>query len=236
MLPAASHFVIDKAALIAWTVNRAPHFPRSQSKVASKGGAPEGLFARFYNHSGTMQLTPWGSLVFLLSLPLLEFGACQRSQRLRLVPPMNATALCPSSQGHIKTQWFFPNGSRVVTAGRVTVDEDHGLLEIIDPIAEDLGVYICVSLRDPTKAGNATGVDAVLSFVEIYTSQPRTLKQRLLLGGLASLSVLVTVIFIYLVYRFRYRTPPVNEKGGVPVRDQVGVVNKRFEDEMSTVF
>ncbi|XP_075525400.1 uncharacterized protein LOC142557437 [Dermacentor variabilis] len=183
-------------------------------------------------------LASWQSLFALLSLSLFDYGNCQLYRRLRLVPPMNATAVCPNVawagvEGYARTVWFFPNGSRVVSGGRTAVDEARGVLDVVDPRNEDLGVYMCVSLRgSDTAEANAT-----LAFMEIYSAQRRTLAERLWIGGLASLCVLVAVAFVGLVMKFRYRQPQTDKRAGAPADVREGVVNKRFEtDEMSTVF
>lgn len=183
------------------------------------------------------QLVSWQSVFVLLSLSVLDYGDCQLYRRLRLVPPMNATALCPNvaaagEDGYTRTIWFFPNGSRVVNGERTTVDEARGVLDVIEPKNEDLGVYMCVSL----KGSNTADANATLAFLEIYSAQRRTLMERLWIGGLASMCVLVTVAFVSLVIKFQYRKPPADKRGeATGVRE--GVVNKRFEyEEMSTVF
>lgn len=183
-------------------------------------------------------MKPRRILLLLVLLCVADCGSCQR--RVRLVPPMNATAVCPTSLGDARdvgtTLWFFPNGSRVVASRRVSVSEVYGVLNILDPTAEDLGVYICVSISDPTHGQGKGGMNATLSFVEIYTAQPRTLADRLWLGGLASLCVLVTVVFVYLVCRFRYRQPS-HESGKSPAGDTAGAANRCFDqEENSTVF
>lgn len=174
----------------------------------------------------------------LVLLCIVDCGSCQR--RVRLVPPMNATAVCPTSLGDVRdvstTLWFFPNGTRVSTTQRVIVSEVFGVLNILDPTAEDLGVYMCVSISDSTHGQGKGDMNATLSFVEIYTAQPRTVADRLWLGGLASLCVLVTVVFVYLVCRFRYRNPSA-ENGKSPVGGMATAANRGFDqDEISTVF
>lgn len=173
-------------------------------------------------------------ILLLFLLLIVDSGSCQR--RVRLVPPMNATAVCPTSLGDPRdvstTLWFFPNGSRVGTTHRVIVNEVYGVLNILDPTAEDLGVYMCVSISGQGKGD----MNATLSFVEIYTAQPRTLADRLWLGGLASLCVLVTVVFVYLVCRFRYRQPSA-ENGKPPAAGTASAADRGFDqDEISTVF
>lgn len=154
---------------------------------------------------------------------------------------MNATALCPNvasagADGYTRTFWFFPNGSRVVNGAKTTVDESSGVLDVVDPTNDDLGVYTCVSL----KGSSTSDANATLAFMEIYSAQRRTLAERLWIGGLAALCVIVVVVFVSLVMKFRYRKPmpPVVKLGAASgVASTAGVVNKRFEiEEMSTVF
>nr|XP_037271541.1 uncharacterized protein LOC119163609 [Rhipicephalus microplus] len=184
------------------------------------------------------KLVSWPCLFFLLLTAVIDFGDCQLYRRLRLVPPMNATAFCPNmaaagADGFIRTIWFFPNGSRVLNGDRTVVDESVGVLDVIDPANEDLGVYKCVSLR----GSNTADANATMAFVEIYSAQRRSLTERLWIGGLAAMCVLVVVFFVSLVLKYRYRQPPIEKRGGAPVGATCGVVNKRFEiEEMSTVF
>lgn len=184
------------------------------------------------------QLISWSGLFVLMSIACFDFGHCQLYRRLRLVPPMNATAFCPNmvaagADSYTRTFWFYPNGSRVVNGDRTTVDESLGVLDVIDPTNDDLGVYKCVSLTGSSTAD----ANATMAFVEIYSAQRRSLTERLWIGGLAAMCVLVVVLFVSLVMKFRYRKPPVEKRGGVSADPAAGVVNKRFEiEEMSTVF
>ncbi|XP_077547454.1 uncharacterized protein LOC144159683 isoform X4 [Haemaphysalis longicornis] len=65
-------------------------------------------------------MKPRRILLLLVLLCVADCGSCQR--RVRLVPPMNATAVCPTSLGDARdvgtTLWFFPNGSRIVASRR----------------------------------------------------------------------------------------------------------------------
>ncbi|KAL1470741.1 hypothetical protein MTO96_024008 [Rhipicephalus appendiculatus] len=184
------------------------------------------------------QLISWPCLFVLLWISVFNFGECQLYRRLRLVPPMNATARCPNmaaagAEGYTRTFWFFPNGSRVFNGDRTAVDESSGYLDVIDPTNEDLGVYKCVSLRGSSTAD----ANATMAFVEIYSAQRRSLTERLWIGGLAAICVLVVVLFVSLVMKYRYIKPAVEKRGGTPAGATSGVVNKRFEiEEMSTVF
>lgn len=156
--------------------------------------------------------------------------------RLRLVPPMNISVTCPAvndaPEGAQRTAWFFPNGSRILSGGRITTKASSGHLHIVDPVIEDLGSYICVTVN--TQRENATDLDAALRFVDIYSVGTKTLQQRAWFGGMAALCVLAAVIFLVLVYKFRYRGEPTKGKTTTPGAASVNTAYSH--DEMLTAF
>lgn len=142
------------------------------------------------------------ALVFLLaSIAVVVCNGQVRQRTVRLVPPANLTITCLGSKV-TPALWFHPNGTRVQTTGRITVDADGGTLRIDDANNRDCGVYYCVTLES-----EYLGTAREIVLVNVYSTQPRTYEERALIGGLAALCILTVVVFVALVVRFRYRAP-----------------------------
>ncbi|CAN8001847.1 unnamed protein product [Ixodes hexagonus] len=155
-------------------------------------------------------MQPFVVLAFLVST--LGLSRCDiNHKRVRLVLPANLSVTCPSAalSSPRLTLWYHPNGTLVETKGRVQVGNDNGVLFIRDLANDDCGLYYCTSLASRNAPGSAAG----LTFVEVYTVESKPYTERAIVGGVAALCVLTTMVFIALVFHFRYRTPKEKESG-----------------------